>query len=67
MVSAEAYHVKTGDTPDSIAAKSGVDWNAIAQFNFETTDPDQLETYYGDRVGCTNLTPDGKKYVFDDD
>jgi hypothetical protein len=67
VVSAEAYHVKTGDTPDSIAAKSGVDWNAIAQFNFETTDPDQLETYYRDRVGCTNQTPDGKKYVFDDE
>jgi hypothetical protein len=67
VVSAEAYHVKTGDTPDSIAAKSGVDWNAIAQFNFETTDPDQLETFYRDQVGCTNQTPDGKKYLFDDD
>jgi len=67
VVSAEAYHVKTGDTPDSIAAKSGVDWNTIAQFNFETTDPDQLEAFYRDRVGCTNQTPDGKKYLFDDE
>ena len=67
VVDAEAYHVKTGDTPESIAAKSGVDWNTIAQFNYETTDPDELETFYRDRLGCTNQTPDGKKYVFDDD
>jgi hypothetical protein len=67
VVAAETYHVKTGDTSDSIAAATGVAWGTIAQFNFETTDPDQLETYYRDRVGCTNQTPDGEKYIFDDD
>ena len=67
VVAAETYHVKTGDTPDSIAAVTGVAWDTIAQFNFETTDPDELEHYYRDRVGCTNQTPDGEKYVFDDD
>jgi len=67
LVRTDSYRVKTGDTPDSIAQDTGVSWNDIARFNFGTTDDAQLQPLLRDRVGCTRMSADGKRYVFHDE
>jgi hypothetical protein len=67
VVEVDRHKVATGETPDSIAADAGVSWDAITQFNFGTTDPDEVQDFLRDRVGCTEMSPDGQSYVFDDD
>jgi hypothetical protein len=66
LVAAEAHHVKTGETPASIAEQAGIPWETITHFNWETSDPDQLQGMFRRRLGCTRRTPDAKTYVFDD-
>lgn len=67
LVMPETHHVATGETTDSIASQAGLSWDDIAIFNFETSDPDTVQEMLGDRVGCTQTTPDGESYRLDDD
>src|SRR4029077_19303949 len=66
LVDPAVHRVKSGDTPASIAAHAGLSWDDIAQFNWETSDPEALQSSFRDQVGCTRKTPDGKKFLFDD-
>jgi hypothetical protein len=66
IVDAAVHRIESGQTPESIAAETGVPWDTIARFNWDTTDPDRLDELFRDRLGCRKRTPDGKRFVFDD-
>jgi len=58
------YHVRTGDSWKSLAAKVYTDvWNLI-EYNFHTRDPDEVNWYLRRNVGCRRTTPDGRNYIF---
>jgi hypothetical protein len=59
-----SYKVRDGDSWWSLAAKSAVNPWWLVQYNFETRDPDEVNWYLRDRVGCTKKTPDGNNFVF---
>jgi LysM domain-containing protein len=66
LVQAETHRVRTGDTPESIARDTGVPWNDLARFNWDTIDPSEIQRALRERVGCTKKTPDGRRTLFDD-
>lgn len=59
------HQVQTGETLESIAAHYGVDEHTLCEFNFETTATGAVNRALRDRVGCTNVGPDGMSYRFD--
>lgn len=60
----EAHRVKTGETLESIARSHGFSWQELAEFNWGTSNPDQINLHLRDDVGCTQKTPDGFNYRF---
>lgn len=59
-----SYKVRDGDSWWSLAAKSAVNPWWLIQYNFETRNPDEVNWYLKDRVGCTKKTPNGKNFIF---
>lgn len=59
------HKVKTGDTLASVANLFGLTWEQLAQFNWETTAPDEINKRLFREVGCRKKTQDKKNYVFD--
>jgi hypothetical protein len=62
----EEHKVKTGETPRSIADVAGMTWQALAKFNWNTDNPDEINKHLEEDVGCTKKTADGKNFIFDD-
>lgn len=64
-----AYHVRDGDTWDSIAADHGVAPAALMRFNFDTADPSRIQVAMSEHLGCWRRDPDSGRLVFtaDDD
>ncbi|MFY0573397.1 HET-C-related protein [Cystobacter fuscus] len=58
------YHVKDGDTLDSIARAHGLTWQELARFNFGTDVKDQVSRQLYTKVGCRKKTYDGRSYIF---
>ncbi len=58
------YKVKDGDNWWSIAADKRVDVGALIRFNFGTSDPDEINWYLHEKVGCRLETPDHDNYRF---
>jgi hypothetical protein len=59
-----AHKVKDGENWWSIAAAHNIDVRALIAFNFKTIDPDEVNWYLREKVGCRRETPDGKNYRF---
>jgi hypothetical protein len=59
------HKVSTGETIDSIAQANGFSGQELAQFNWNTSDSQQINRCLVEIVGCTKKTKDGKNYVFD--
>lgn len=62
----EEHKVKTGETIKSLATANGMTWEELAEFNWDTRIPEQINDHLRDDVGCTKKTADGNNYMFDD-
>lgn len=58
------YKVKTGDSLKKIAKQYGFTWQELAEFNWNTHYPPEVNWYMGNYVGCTAQTRDKKNYIF---
>jgi hypothetical protein len=58
------HHVKSGETLANIAASNDMSWKELAEFNWGTSNPDEINQHLRDDVGCSEKTPDGFNYRF---
>jgi len=58
------YPVKEGDNWWSIAAANRVDVGVLIDFNFKTSNTDEINWYLREKVGCRLETPDHDNYRF---
>ena len=66
IVNTQQYKVKSGDTLENIAKANGMTWQELAQFNWNTKNPEEINDHLYFDVGCTKKTSDGKNYQFQD-
>ncbi|MGH9663714.1 MAG: LysM peptidoglycan-binding domain-containing protein, partial [Bryobacteraceae bacterium] len=59
--------VKSGETLASIAPEYGLTWQQLADLNWKTHKPDEINWYLEHNFGCTTVSPDGNNYSFSDD
>ena len=64
LASGPPYKVKDGDNWWSIAAAHRIDVGALIAFNFKTSNPDEINWYLREKVGCRLETPDHDNYRF---
>lgn len=64
IVKAKEYKVNDKDTLESIAKKNNIDFKDLANFNFGTDNPDEINKQLRSIVGCLQKTKDGKNYIF---
>lgn len=62
----EEHKVKTGESMASLAREAGLPWQALAEYNWGTSDPAKINDHLRDEVGCRKTTADGKNFLFDD-
>jgi len=61
---AHPYYVKDGDNWENVARRDGwADARDLVEFNFQTRDPEEVNWYLQNFVGCT-VSHDGKNYSF---
>jgi hypothetical protein len=60
----DEHQVQTGETLKSIADANGYSWQDLAEFNWGTRAPDEINRHLRDDVGCTVKTRDGFNYQF---
>lgn len=60
------HRVRSTDTLESIARSANMSWQALAEFNFGTSAPDEVNKALRAQVGCRRKTKDKKSYVFSD-
>lgn len=65
IVLISVYHVKTGDTLQSLAKVAGMSKMELAEFNWGTSDPEEINDRLGMLVGCTRVDPETGDYVLD--
>lgn len=58
------HRVQTGETLAGIAAANDMSWRELAEFNWGTSVPREVNRFLRDRVGCWKKTPDGLNYQF---
>jgi hypothetical protein len=61
----EEHKVSTDESLESIAKANGLTWQALAEFNWNTSNPREINHQLVEIVGCTKKTEDGKNYKFD--
>lgn len=64
LIKGKPYKVKDDDTLKSIAEKAGITWQELARFNWGTDNPDRINAFLRNKVGCRKRTSDGKNYIF---
>lgn len=62
----EQHKVKRGESLAGLAQGAGLTWQQLARFNFGTDDPEQINDFLAEKVGCSRKTADGANYLFDD-
>lgn len=67
LAQVEEHKVRSGETLKSIAEANGLTWQQLAAFNWDTSEPDEVNKHLRDDVGCTHKTPDGFNYQLNDD
>jgi len=58
------HKVATDESLDSIAKDNGITWQQLAQFNWATSDPQDINICLHDLVGCLHTTKNRKNYIF---
>jgi hypothetical protein len=66
IVELEEYHVKKGDTRDSIASSVRMSWRDLAVFNWGVSSNDAIEKRLHRLLGCNTWNPDDERWEFDD-
>ncbi|MBM3788258.1 MAG: LysM peptidoglycan-binding domain-containing protein, partial [Acidobacteria bacterium] len=61
----EQHKVQTGETLATIANGNGLTTDQLTKFNWNTTDPKEINRCLREIVGCTKRTNDGKNYILD--
>lgn len=64
IVKATRYKVQDGDSLQSIASNAGITWQELTKFNWGTDDPDTINRFLREKVGCLRRTRDGNNYIF---
>lgn len=59
------HKVKTNESLSGLAKANKISEQELELFNFGTTDPEEINRYLRDRVGCSQKTRDGRNYLFD--
>jgi hypothetical protein len=67
LANVRPHRVRSGESLAKLASRYGLSWQALAQFNFGTTEPEKLKRLLRIQVGCRKTTADGNSYVFDDE
>ncbi len=62
----ECHTVRTGESIKSLADANGMPWQALSEFNWNTSTPTQVNAAIEIEVGCTQRTRDGHNFMFDD-
>jgi hypothetical protein len=58
------HKVQDGDTLVSIAQANGLTEQELEKFNWGTDNPNKINDYLRDKVGCKKKTADGYNYIF---
>src|SRR5438874_13122020 len=58
------YKVRDGDNWGSVAASRNIDTKRLIEFNFRTSNSDEVNWYLREKVGCRLETPDRRDYRF---
>jgi hypothetical protein len=66
LVQVTHHHVTADDSLASLAKSVGMSWQDLAQYNFGTSVPKEINVALREQVGCLKKTKDRKNYVFDD-
>ncbi len=61
----ELHKVRSGESLESLAGRCGITWQRLAEFNWGTSSPPEINEHLRDDVGCTQRTPGGN-YRFAD-
>ncbi|MCH8242160.1 MAG: OmpA family protein [Planctomycetes bacterium] len=59
------HKVRTGDSLRSLAEEHQLEWQHLAEYNWGTRIPEQINDHLAEDVGCTQRDPAGN-YIFDD-
>lgn len=65
IVAMSEHKVKSGESLESLAEKTGTTWQTLAKFNWGTDDPKEINHFLRHEVGCSKKDKDGN-YIFDD-
>jgi len=63
----DAHRVRTGETLESVATAAGMTWQKLAEFNWGTSSPREVNQRLRFEVGCTRRDRADANYIFDDD
>jgi hypothetical protein len=58
------YRVRDGDSWAKVARRHAMSDSDLIQFNFNTSDPQEVNWYLKHYVGCNKQTRDGKNFMF---
>lgn len=61
------YQIKDGDDWHTVARQFKVEVGDLLEFNFKTRNPDEVNWYLRQKVGCRKPTRDGKNWMFSSD
>lgn len=61
----EEHKVRTGESLESLASVAGMTWQELAEFNWGTSVPKEINRHLRLDVGCSKKTADGKNYILD--
>lgn len=66
LIAVERHRVRAGETLESIAKAARMSWQELAQFNWSTAEPEEINKHLAHEVGCTKVARDGKNFMLDD-
>lgn len=62
----EQRRVRSGETLESVAEAAGMSWQELAEFNWSTSSPGEVNKHLRFELGCTKKDASGANYRFDD-
>ncbi len=65
LIEIDEHRVATGETTESVAAANNLTWQELAQFNWQTQDPEELAEHQREDLGCTRRAASGIGCEFD--
>lgn len=66
VLNVEKHRVRTGESIAQLAEQNNMRWQDLAEFNWDTSVPREINRHLEVEVGCTQRARDGHNYMFDD-